>query len=180
MWPKTNTIRANSKQLCYFFVYSFESIDTIFHHSCCARLLGDVFREKMRNPEWKHQFDLTFWPIFDAAGRRLIGPPSSGSWWDRIHKKLPPCPAVGATQLYFDETFQGQNQGIDTGSLASMNMGQGYVGRVSDARPVLSRWFVCFWRMIKMPPPPQAWTQIRLRNERCKCIRAGLVFWFVI
>ena len=32
---------------------------------------------------------------------------------------------MGATQLYFDEKFQGQNQGIDTGSLASMNMGQG-------------------------------------------------------
>jgi len=58
-------------------------------------------------------------------GRRLIGPPSSGAWWERIHKKLPPGAAVGATQLYFDETFQGQNQGIDTGSLASMNMGQG-------------------------------------------------------
>ena len=42
----------------------------------------EVFREIMRNPEWKHQFDLTFRPVFDAAGRRLIGPPSSGSCVD--------------------------------------------------------------------------------------------------
>jgi hypothetical protein len=38
---------------------------------------------------------------------------------------LPPGGAVGVTQLYFDETFQRQNQGIDTGSMASMNMGLG-------------------------------------------------------
>ena len=37
----------------------------------------EVFREIMRHPEWKHQFDLTFRPVFDAAGNRLIGPPSS-------------------------------------------------------------------------------------------------------
>ena len=43
----------------------------------------------------------------------------------RIHKKLPPGASVGATQLCFDETFQGQNQVVDTASLASMNMGQG-------------------------------------------------------
>ena len=66
----------------------------------------EVFRKIMRNPEWKHQFDLTFRPISDAAGRRLIGSPSSGSWWEQIHKKLPPGAAVGATQVYFDKTFQ--------------------------------------------------------------------------
>ena len=70
----------------------------------------EVFREIMRNPEWKDQFDLTFRPIFDAEGGRLIGPPSSGFWWERIQKKLPPGAAVGVTQLYFDETFQKQNQ----------------------------------------------------------------------
>ena len=85
----------------------------------------ELFREIMRNPEWKDQFDLTFRPIFDAEGGRLIGPPSSGFWWERIQKKLPPGAAVGVTQLYFDETFQKQNQGIDTGSMASMNMGLG-------------------------------------------------------
>ena len=85
----------------------------------------ELFREIMRNPEWKDQFDLTFRPIFDAEGRRLIGPPSSGFWWERIQKKLPQGAAVGVTQLYFDETFQKQNQGIDTGSMASMNMGLG-------------------------------------------------------
>ena len=31
----------------------------------------EVFREIMRHPEWKHQFDLTFRPVFDAAGNRL-------------------------------------------------------------------------------------------------------------
>ncbi len=85
----------------------------------------EVFREIMRNPEWKHQFDLTFRPIFDAAGNRLIGPPSSGLWWEHVQKKLSPNAALGVTQLYFDETFQKQNQGIDTGSMASMNMGLG-------------------------------------------------------
>ena len=85
----------------------------------------EVFREIMRHPEWKHQFDLTFRPVFDAAGNRLIGPPSSSFWWERIQKKLPDGAAVGVTQLYFDETFQKQNQGIDTGSMASMNMGLG-------------------------------------------------------
>ena len=38
-------------------------------------------------------------------------------------EKLPDGAAVGVTQLYFDETFQKQNQGIDTGSMESMNMG---------------------------------------------------------
>jgi len=85
----------------------------------------ELFREIMRNPEWKDQFDLTFRPIFDAEGRRLIGPPSSGFWWERVQKKLPDGAAVGVTQLYFDETFQKQNQGIDTGSMASMNLGLG-------------------------------------------------------
>ena len=33
----------------------------------------DVFREIMRSPEWRDHFDLTFQPIFDAVGRRLVG-----------------------------------------------------------------------------------------------------------
>jgi hypothetical protein len=85
----------------------------------------EVFREIMQSPQWKDQFDLTFRAIFDAEGGRLIGPPSSAMWWERIQKKLPPGAAVGVTQLYFDETFQKQNQGIDTGSMASMNLGLG-------------------------------------------------------
>ena len=32
--------------------------------------------------------------------------------------------AVGAAQLYFDETFQKKSQGVDTGSVSSMNMSQ--------------------------------------------------------
>ena len=85
----------------------------------------EVFREIMRNREWQDQFDLTFKPIFDAEGGRLIGPPSSSLWFERIQTKLLPGAAVGVTQLYFDATFQKQNQGIDTGSMASMNMGLG-------------------------------------------------------
>ena len=38
-------------------------------------------------------------------------------------EKLPDGAAVVVTQLYFDETFQKQNQGIDAGSMASMNIG---------------------------------------------------------
>ena len=74
----------------------------------------EVFREIMRNREWQDQFDLTFKPIFDAEGGRLIGPPSSSLWFERIQTKLLPGAAVGVTQLYFDATFQKQNQGIDT------------------------------------------------------------------
>ena len=85
----------------------------------------EVFREIMRSPEWKHQFDLTFRPIFDASGeRRLIGPACSGLWWERIQSMLQPHTAVGATQVYFDETFQKQNQGMETGSIAAMNLRQ--------------------------------------------------------
>ena len=85
----------------------------------------EVFREICRDRQFKGQFDLTFRPIFDKKGKRWIGQPSSASWWERIQKKLGPGAAVGVTQLYFDETFQKQNQGVDTGSLASMNLGQG-------------------------------------------------------
>ena len=36
-----------------------------------------IFREIMRYPEWMDQFDLTFRPIFDVEGGRLIRPLSS-------------------------------------------------------------------------------------------------------
>ena len=48
----------------------------------------EVFWEIVRYPEWKYQFDLTFRPFFDAAGNRLIGPPSSCFWWERVQKKI--------------------------------------------------------------------------------------------
>ena len=70
-----------------------------------------VFRELMPNPEWRHHFDLTIRPCFDEAGNCLIGPPFCGLWWECIQKNLPAGAAVGTTQLYFDETFQKQNQG---------------------------------------------------------------------
>ena len=78
----------------------------------------------MRNPEWKKHFDLTFRPMFDAEGGRLIGPACTGFWWERIQKKLGLTAAVGAAQLYFDETFQKKSQGVDTGSVSSMNLKQ--------------------------------------------------------
>jgi len=84
----------------------------------------DCFREIMRNPEFKKHFDLIFRPMFDAAGGRLIGPACTGFWWERIQKKLGLNTAAGAAQLYFDETFQKKSQGVDTGSVSSMNMSQ--------------------------------------------------------
>lgn len=60
--------------------------------------------------------------MFDAAGGRLIGPACTAFWWERIQKKLGPGAADGVEQLYFDETFQGKNQGMDTGSVTSMNL----------------------------------------------------------
>lgn len=84
----------------------------------------ETWREIMRNPEWKKHFDLAFRPMFDEAGGRLIGPACTAFWWGRIQKILGPGAAVGVAQLYFDETFQGKNQGLDTGSLASMNLKQ--------------------------------------------------------
>jgi len=48
----------------------------------------NIFREIMRHPEWMDQFDLTFRPIFDAEGGRLIRPPSLGFWLGCIQKKL--------------------------------------------------------------------------------------------
>ena len=82
----------------------------------------EVFREIMRSPEWKDHFDLVFTPRFDASGERLIGPASSALRWQDIQSKLPDGTALGFTQLSFDETFMGQTQGIDTGSLTSMNL----------------------------------------------------------
>ena len=71
----------------------------------------------MRNPEFKKHFDLIFRPMFDAAGGRLIGPACTGFWRERIQKQLGLNAAVGAAQLYFDETFQKKSQGVDTGSV---------------------------------------------------------------
>ena len=38
----------------------------------------EVFREIMRDPRWKDQFELVECAIFDNVGRRLIGPPCCG------------------------------------------------------------------------------------------------------
>jgi hypothetical protein len=89
-----------------------------------VRDFRDTFIEIMRNPQWASHFDLTFRPIFDVTGRRVIGPACSALWWEHMQKKRGASNAIGAAQLYFDATFQGQNQGIETGSLASMNLRQ--------------------------------------------------------
>jgi len=84
----------------------------------------EVFREIMRNPQWKNHFDLVARAIFDAMGERLIGPACSALHWERIQSKLQPDGAVGAVQAYFDETFMGQNQGMNMGYITSVNLRQ--------------------------------------------------------
>jgi hypothetical protein len=75
----------------------------------------------MRKPQWNHQFQLSFRALFDELGNRLIGPPHTALWWERIQKKMAPDDAIGVTQLYFDETFIDRTQGIGAGYLASAN-----------------------------------------------------------
>ena len=58
----------------------------------------EVFREIMRNPQWKNHFDLVARAIFDAMGERLIGPACSALHWERIQTKLQRYDAVGAVQ----------------------------------------------------------------------------------
>jgi hypothetical protein len=50
----------------------------------------EVFREIMRNPQWKNHFDLVARAIFDAMGERLIGPACSALHWERIQSTLQP------------------------------------------------------------------------------------------
>ena len=35
----------------------------------------EVFREIIRDPRWKNDFDIIFRAIFDDLGNRMIGPP---------------------------------------------------------------------------------------------------------
>ena len=82
----------------------------------------EVFREIMRDPRWRKLFDLAFRPIFDAQGRRIIGPPCSALNWERIQTILGRDVALGLSQLYFDATFMGPGTGIESGYLASLNL----------------------------------------------------------
>ena len=82
----------------------------------------EVFREIMRDPRWREQFDLAFRPSFDAGGRRLIGPPCSALSWEHIQTKLGNDIAVSVSQLHFDGTLMGPSTGIESGYLASMNL----------------------------------------------------------
>ena len=48
----------------------------------------EVFREIMRDPRWKDEFDFVFRAIFDDLGNGMIGPPCSALHWEHIQKKL--------------------------------------------------------------------------------------------
>ena len=82
----------------------------------------EVFREVMRKPQWRDQFEISFRAFFDELGNRLIGPPYTALWWERIQGKMSPDDAIGVTQLYFDETFIDRTQGIGAGYLTSANL----------------------------------------------------------
>ena len=84
----------------------------------------EVFREIMRNPQWKNHFDLVARAIFDETGEHLIGPACSALHWERIQAKLQPDDAVGAVHAYFDETFIGQNQSMNMVYITSVNLRQ--------------------------------------------------------
>ena len=43
----------------------------------------------------------------------VIGPPSSALHWEHIQKILGMIVPSGTVQLYFDETFQGANVGVE-------------------------------------------------------------------
>jgi hypothetical protein len=82
----------------------------------------EVFREIMREPRWKDQFDLVARAIFDHRGKRLIGTPCSALNWERIQKMLGFDVAVGLAQMYFDGTFMGATVGVETGYVGSLNL----------------------------------------------------------
>ena len=74
------------KQLCILTTYGRKGWQSAVE-ACCARLLED-FSGNNAVSWMMDQFNLTFRPIFDAEGGRLIRPPSLGFWWGRIQKKL--------------------------------------------------------------------------------------------
>ena len=85
----------------------------------------EVFREIVRDPRWKDDFDLVARAIFDNLGNHLIGspwPPCSTLNWERILQQLGLEVAVGTTQLYFDDTFMGANVGLESAYLESRNL----------------------------------------------------------
>lgn len=82
----------------------------------------EVFRETMSESRWKHDFDLVFRAMFDDLANRIIGPPCSALHWEHIQKILGPSVPVGCTQLYTDETFMGDNMGIESVYSASLNL----------------------------------------------------------
>ena len=82
----------------------------------------EVFREIMRDPRWKGLFDLLFRAIFDDLGNRLVGPACSALAWERIQTIMGSLVPIGFSQLYFDATFMGQNFGIESGYVSSLNL----------------------------------------------------------
>ena len=49
----------------------------------------EVSGEVMHDPQWNHKFQLSFQALFDELGNRLIGPPHTALWWERIQNKIP-------------------------------------------------------------------------------------------
>lgn len=82
----------------------------------------EMFREIVRDPRWKHDFDLVFRAIFDDLDNRMIGPPCSALHWEHIQQILGPTIPVGCTQLFTDETFMLANMGVDAVYSASLNL----------------------------------------------------------
>ena len=99
----------------------------------------EVFREIMRDPCWKGLFDLLFRAIFDDLGNRLVWPACSALAWERIQSNLGSLVPIGFLQLYFDATFMGQNFGIESGYVSSLNLRSNAKLDQLDQQPTSSR-----------------------------------------
>ena len=131
----------------------------------------EVFREIMRDPRWREQFDLAFRPSFDELGRQLIGPPcsalsgSSGFSWQRIQTILGKDVAVGVAQLYFDGTFMGASTGIESGYIASLNLRS--AAKFQQESVKMFALIPTYDKML-LPRPSQKRTS---RNEKWRCTK---------
>jgi hypothetical protein len=64
----------------------------------------EFFREIVRDPRWKEDFDLVFRPIFDDLGNRPIWPPYSSLLWEHMQKFVGMDAPMGCSRLCFDCT----------------------------------------------------------------------------
>ena len=80
----------------------------------------EVFREILRNPRWRDDFDLVVRAIFNNIRNFLTGKPCSalnGMATQQLGWDI----AVRMTQLYFDDTFIGASVGLESAYLGSLN-----------------------------------------------------------